>query len=192
MWTESTKQWYGTKIHALTWILAYGWFLVTSASLMVPTSGPAVANYDVPGVGVPTWRGAESILEGISSGQAQKIARNILAWAKCRFPAKRLSVPSAAPADGPISPRFLAILPLFGPRYPCSVKMGPLRELFHHPGCVSPELAKIAKFRSRNGFLHLTARNQKSAFFSPLILISGPSPFCWCVEIWPKWGGAAL
>ena len=132
----------------------------------------------------------QSPLEGISSGQAQKIARNILAWAKCRFPAKRLSVPSAAPADGPIFPRFLPILPLFGPRYPWSVEMGPLRELFHQPGCVSPELAKIAKIRSQNGFLHLTAQNQKSTFFFSPNFNQWAEPFLLVRRNVSKMGGA--
>ena len=41
--------------------MAYGELSVMSASLTVPTSGPAVANYDVAGVWLPTRKGPESI-----------------------------------------------------------------------------------------------------------------------------------
>ena len=41
--------------------MAYGRLSVMSASLTVPTSGPAVANYGVAGVRLPTRRGPESI-----------------------------------------------------------------------------------------------------------------------------------
>ena len=41
--------------------MAYGGLSVMSACLTVPTSGPAVANYDVSGVRLPTRRGSESI-----------------------------------------------------------------------------------------------------------------------------------
>ena len=60
MWSKSTQQWHDTKIHALTWKMAYGGLLVMSASLTLSTCCPAVADYDVPVVRLPTWSCAES------------------------------------------------------------------------------------------------------------------------------------
>ena len=51
---------------------------------------------------------------------------------------------------------------------------------------------KLRNFGRETVFCISRPEIKKVHFFPTLILISGPSPVCWCVEMCPKWGRPAL